>query len=234
MRLGQLARKLSLSPNTITEHLAGSGVVEDPNTKLEDDQVRALVLHFAPARIEEFFPVAAPEPAPIEPVAAAPEVVVAEEPVAETEATADEQLSTEPAEVIRAPKVELQGLKVIGKIELPQARKKADGDQPQEGDQQKPLTRTTRAQQNDRREQRQWKNPLEVKRQREEAEAERKRQMAAEQAKAKRTQNYLKRVKSVPTKAVKRVEEELVVETDIDTAPPPKSIWGKFVRWLRT
>jgi hypothetical protein len=238
MRLGQLARKLGLSPNAIAEHLTASGlqVESDPNRRLEDDRIRIVVSHFAPARIEEFIKPAeqpAQEPAPVDELTSTHEVM-AEMP--EVTETVQADVPPDPAEVIRAAKVELQGLKVIGKIELPQAKKKADDEQPAtEGtihaDDSRPPRRGPLQ---DRKEQRQWKNPMELKRQREEAEAKRKREEQAEEAKAKRTQNYLKRVKSVPTKAVRRVEEEVVVEADVDAAPRPKTAWGKFVKWLTT
>lgn len=244
MRLGQLARKLGLSPNAVVEHLNAKGVQvdQDANTRVSDDAVRFVVAHFAPARLEEFFKVAKqPEQVeqPTPEVIAEPVNEIEELVVPEVEAISDaSDPVADPTEVIRAPKVELQGLKVVGKIELPQPKKKAESEQPAtEGEQHQP-TQEFRGQRKpspyQQREQRPWKNPLEQKRKREEAEAEKKRQQAAEDAKAKRTQNYLKRVKSVPTKAVRRLEEEVVVESEVDTAPPPKTVWGKFVRWLTT
>ena len=93
-----------------------------------------------------------------------------------------ENIIPEQLEVIRVSKVELQGLKVLGKIELPQPKKKdtiegVEGE-PVEGTEQSteiptaPVERRPRREvtkRNDRREtQRTWTNPLETKRQQEE------------------------------------------------------------------
>lgn len=86
---------------------------------------------------------------------------------------------------------------------------------------------------NDRREQREWKNPMEQKRLQEKRDAELRKQEQAEQMKEKRTNHYYNKVKSVPTKAVRKVEEPTVVE-DLEVKEPPKTAFGKFLRWLRT
>lgn len=64
-------------------------------------------------------------------------------------------------------------------------------------------------------------------------EAERKKKEKAEREKERRTSHYYSKVRSVPTKAVRKVEEQTVVE-EIDTKEPPKTIFGKFLRWLTT
>ena len=56
MRLGQLARKLSVRPSQIVDLLAKSQQYfdEGSNAKLNDDLVKHIVLHFAPERLGEF------------------------------------------------------------------------------------------------------------------------------------------------------------------------------------
>lgn len=226
MRIGQLARKISVPPSDIVAYLTSRQIELESgiNTRLTPELVQDVVTRFAPQLLTELVAAAEEEEQP------APEPVVQE-----ADTVVEEVLHTaippiavdEPAEVIRAPKVELQGLKVLGKIDLPEPKKKAA---PTE--EELPKEQPSRPQQR-RREERPWKNPLEQKRKQEQREAKRKRQEEAEKEKERRTLHYQKKVKSVPTKPVRKTEET-VVEELLDTAPPPKTIIGKFLRWLRT
>lgn len=201
MRIGQLARQLGISPSDITEFLTGQNIESEggANARLSDDVLSKVVQHFAPEK----------------PVEEIQEIIQQEETVVEEEAPA------EPTEVIRVAKVELQGLKVLGKIDLPEPRKKVEAPVP---------PREARKDQ-PKREQRQWNNPLEQKRQQEARDKEKKRKDDAERLKEKRTNHYYNKVKSVPTKPVRKVEEQTVVE-DLGVKEPPKTLIGKFLRWL--
>jgi hypothetical protein len=259
MRIGQLARRLGITPSDILGFLANNNnnsieAESGTNSRLSEDSVIRVVKHFAPEKLSEILqpaeePAPAPEAAPEEQPVAADEQPVAEEPVA-TEEASEASVPEAPVEVIRVAKVELQGLKVVGKIDLPQPRKKAEEDHPKEGqsNEQQSKEEPPNAEQppvpqrpprrefqkrTDRREQREWRNPMEQKRLQESREAERKKQEHAERMKEKRTNHYYNKVKSVPTKAVRKVEEQTVVE-ELDTKEPPKTIIGKFLRWLRT
>jgi hypothetical protein len=244
MRIGQLARRLGIPPSDIIGFLTAKGVQVESgaNSRLTDDAVSAIIGQFAPGTVLE--PVAEPVAQPLEIVTeevAEEQVVVVSEAPAPTE---DIQPTVTP-EVIRVSKVELQGLKVIGKIDLPQPKKKTE-DEPKSEQEQKPDLVPERGPQpatqrpprkefprrNERRESREWKNPLQQKRHRDAQEAESKRREQAEREKEKRANHYYSKVKSVPTKAARKVEEQTVVE-ELDMKEPPKNIFGKFLRWLR-
>ncbi len=260
MRLAQLARKLAIRPTEIVEFLTERNIQIDneSNTRLEDDHVALIMQKFAPARAAE---VAAElvrekereveiltlaEPAIIKEVTTPEETNLVKLVPAESEVMADT------IEVIKAPKVELSGLKVLGKIELPEPKKKEPqpqaeevvGDQPQK--EETPVQTSPRNQEKRKQENRKpypnkressdrpkATNPIALQREREALEAEKRRRAQAEEEKEKRTQHYLKKVKVVaPTKSAKLIKEE--VEEMTPLAPVPKTTWGKFMRWLNT
>lgn len=234
MRIGQLARRIGIPPSDILGFLGTQNIEGEAgaNSRVSDELVARIVTHFAPEKLSEILAAPAGEEPVVEvpPVAEATEVIETIEetaaPAAEETLDSTEQTPETPPEVIRVSKVELQGLKVLGKIDLPEPKKKTEPTEEQQ--QRKEFQKRT-----DRREQRNWKNPLEVKRQQEARAKEEKRREEAERLKEQRTNNYYKKVKSVPTKAVRRVEEPTVVE-DIEVKEPPKTIIGKFLKWLRT
>ena len=244
-----MARKLSLSPSEITEFLAARNIVieEGSNTKIDDDYVSLIIQQFAPdmqnaidakGSVQEELKAAShsipiesdnlPEnaPEPEDPESAA--VVTAEKP-----------------EVIKAPKVELSGLKVLGKIELPDLKKKVPETSAEEGVVEEPSKEepskkeiTERKSISPRKEFRRpktLKNPIAFEREREAQEAKEKREAEAERQKEIRTQNYLKKVKTAqPTKATKIVKEETEQMSAAELEEPPKTWWGKFAKWLTT
>ena len=150
MRLGQLARKLALSPSEIIDYLASQqlSVAEGANTRLDENQVSVVLQRFAPAGLKEDIPKieepkverlpAAVVPLPEkEPVVESQTEIVAEavneqveEPTSETKeengvsSEKTEDANSDKIEVIKAPKVALSGLKVLGKIELRDPKKK--------------------------------------------------------------------------------------------------------------
>jgi len=147
----------------------------------------------------------------------------------------------EKPEVIKAPKVELSGLKVLGKIELIEPKKKEKP--PAEPVVQDTKTETQEKVRPGRKQipikakkepaQQPWKNPIALQREREAREAEEKKREAAEREKEKRKEHYLKRVKvGQPTKPARIFDEPL--EPQISQMPEkrPLSIWGRFMKWL--
>jgi hypothetical protein len=250
MRLGQLSRKLGLKPSDIQTFLNGIGVESGPNTRLTDDQVLIAVRHFDPSKeasilnevsLPELSEEVIPVPAEQEQV---PEVHAEALPIEEAVQTTEPAEAEAPIEiipeVIRAPKLELPGLKVVGKIELKDPKKKENPEQqPAEGVPASPPVnperpdRPARPIRRERPVQRNWSNPLETQRQREAEERREKRAQELQAQKDRRTQKYLKKVKSAPTKPVRR-QEETVVETQTETRPVPKTWLGKFARWLTT
>jgi hypothetical protein len=252
MRLGQLARKLSLSQAEVVEFLSRKNIqIEaDSNARISDEQTTLVIQHFNPSLLL---------------VEVEKEIVVAEiiTPVLEAEKSEEirheesreipaeitpsqTEITEEKIELIKASKAELPGLKVLGKIELPETKKKEDpkilegesveSQPPAEAP--PPPRRISRSEPRknfrDKREQ-QWKNPIEAKREREAREAEEKRREQIEIDKELRTKHYQQKVKksSQPTRSVKKVDEPLE-EMVNDDRPIPRTWLGKFMRWLST
>lgn len=150
MRLAQLARKLKVKPMDVQAFLQaqpGQTAGEGPNQKLDEEQIALIIGQYGPLEpevpeapaaetAEEATPTAsAPEPEPVaapepqepaiaeetgtetETVAAAEEESTHPEPANEEEPVAEEDGSTE---VIKAPKTTLEGIKLVGKIDLPE------------------------------------------------------------------------------------------------------------------
>ena len=249
MRLGQLARKLSLRPAQIVEFLAQNNIqIEDnSNTRIEDNHTELVVNHFAPGTFQQ---VSELVEEPEESKAVENEQRVVEEVTAQGEIS-EQQVSTD-AEVIRVPKIELSGLKVLGKIELPELKKKevvvekteeeitapaeeipAPAPIPTPERKQRIHHKKPVHQKRDR--PREWKNPLEQQRERETREAEEKKRMAAEREKERRKSHYEEKRKVVPSvKRAKPVKEQPVQKKRVDTRPVPKTWFGKFLRWWTT
>ncbi len=131
MRLAQLARKIGVKPSEIATFLANKNlpIEESSNTKVSDDQVEEVLMHYAPghlpsAKYDE--PGIEPEEM-VESTSAQQSIeiddVVLDEPdKAEGVITKDNDTSIK--EVIKPVLVELPGLKVVGKIDLPEPKKK--------------------------------------------------------------------------------------------------------------
>jgi hypothetical protein len=261
MRLGQLARKLALRPSQIVDYLAGQQIFPDEgsNARLTDEMTEHIVLHFAPQRLNEIMTVEettpellpALEPVQVEPIPNKIEEVAEVEtaPSPAIEVAEDKPLEDKP-EVIKAPKVELSGLKVLGKIELPAPKKKtAPVTETQEGTageetekipvvEKKSHRSEPRAQTQQRRDnfaQRPARNPIALQREQKAREEQENRKTKRENEKEKRTQYYLQRVKTgQPTKAAKIVSEPLESFHSKEMKPAPKTWLGKFLRWLNT
>jgi hypothetical protein len=241
MRLGQLARKLAQRPAEIVDFLAENNIriADGTNARLEKDQVTLIMKRFVPGWIE------------VIEVDTEPEIEVettANEPAADA-STADEgtsftiesdlqqEVPADANEVIRAPKVELSGLKVVGKIDLPEPKKKEEPSK-EEGsaiDESKKEWRENRKtfDVNRNRRPRPEKNPVALQREKEAKEAQKKRLEQQAREKEKRTQKYLKNYKPAsPTKAAKLVKEAVVEMTAQELEEPPKTLFGKILRWL--
>ena len=234
MRLGQLARKLDLRPAEIIEFLATKNIhqEDDVNAKLADDYVALVFQRFAPGReAEKILEVTTPVGIPAELTS---DVKIFDENI-ET-VTLPETDVTEKSEVIKAPKVELSGLKVLGKIDLPETKKKQP-DTPQENSEpERPKEfRPEKRSLDYKRPQRPAKNAIALQREKEALAAQNKREEELQQKKEKRTQNYLKKVKAhQPTKAAKIINEDAEEMSAAELAEPPKTWMGKLIRWLTT
>lgn len=242
MRLGQLARKLVIKPAEIVDFLAAQNIQleDEANTRIEDDHVALVMQKFAPYL---------PEQKVIESII--PETPIQPEEVS----TVIEQLNLSPSsetlpfdeeetkiELIKAPKVELSGLKVLGKIDLPETIKKEaapelPAEEPAVEAVKKPWQENERAypKRRDRPNLPPRKNPIALQREREEREATKKRESELELEKEKRALHYRKKVKEAPpTKRIRLVDEPLEEFSDEALIEPPKTWWGKFMKWLNT
>jgi hypothetical protein len=238
MRLGQLARKLSIRPSQIVDLLAKEQqYFEDgSNAKLNDDLVKQIVLHFAPERLAELMLVQTQEIEELQPQP------VTEEVIEKTESQPEPviEITTEAvneSEIIRAPKVELSGLKVLGKIELPASRKKevAKSENEAIGEEQRPRREhKEKRRQPVERTDKNWRNPIAQQREAEAREKEESRRKAIEQEKERKRLNYLNKIKTTqPVKAV-RIYDESEERVEIKPEKQPRTWFGKFLKWLNT
>ncbi len=264
MRLGQLSRKISVRSNEIVSFLSTHGVaIEDSfNARIDDEHVHLVISHFAPnltmaplpaerkleeSNVEEpgLPEIQQPTQSEIQPLA---------EPVSDSNTEISQSKSSGPGEgdsdpllehesinevngVIKAPKVELQGLKVLGKIELPEPRKKEpDGNSDQSAGAETPSEKPGPGKQRNSpkprgSQNRPRKNPVALERERRVREQEEQRKRQSELEKQRKAQHYHKRVKPKgPTKPVRIHNEEVAPVEDIQ--PQPKTLWGRFVKWL--
>lgn len=245
MRLGQLARKLAIRPSQIVDFLSTHQIYleEGSNAKLYDEHVDRIVQHFAPDRINEIAAdirveeAAEKKEAPIEVAEPATDSENLKTEILEP----DSDLEQERPEVIKAPKLELAGLKVLGKIELiePKKKEKPVADVGVE----EPKSETEEKGRSDRRQvplkpkreatQQPWRNPIALQREREARESEELKKEAAEREKERRKEHYLKRVKvGQPTKPARIFDEPVEVHINQKQEVRPLGLWGRFMRWL--
>lgn len=253
MRLAQLARKISVKPSEITEFLATRDIQleNSSNAKVMDEHVALVLTHFAPEMMHKD-DVALPEALISEQETSSG--VDAEEfsqKVEEAETTNDVVTpddAVETPEVIKPVKVELPGLKVVGKIDLPEPKKKeeklADDSDSQvkkeeggaEAAQPDPRSSGNRRVARPRREhdRRPRKNPIALQREREEREALRRKLAQQEKDKELRTKRYLKKVKAKtsPPKPIKKMSNDEEYETYSEATTKPKSFIGKIINWF--
>ncbi len=153
-------------------------------------------------------------------------------------------------EFIKAPKVELEGLKVVGKIDLPEPKQPEPKVEPEEDDQRvdfKKDKQNRRSRSNQRGNQNKGRkhrlNPVEYQRRKEERETERKKREKARKIKEKKKQHYISQVKAKPAakkKVKKIIEEEVSSEAPIlyqSKTPKSKEVKKKnplrrFWGWL--
>lgn len=220
MRLGQLARQLSISPDKIISFLGSRDIAIDNhnNARIDDSLVDLILAEFAPGdeHVRQ-------------------EVIHAgAEETAELPAVQSPADPPEIPELIKAPKIELPGLRVVGKIELPEKKKPEQKPEPEQ-----PLSEPRKGRRDDhppRRNQppRERKNPVALAREREEREKQDRLDEERAREKERKAAFYQKRLKpQAPTRPARLVREQLE-----DSLPEPierpKTWWGRFMRWLNT
>ncbi len=244
MRIGTLARKLSVKPAQIVSFLetefqsANAGA----HTRLNEEHVRAVLRHFKADALFAGIELIDEEPEVQEekaaPESSAPASAWPTEPegyLAEATPAPEEK-----PEVIKAPKIELQGLKVLGKIDLPEPKKKegtaetppAETTGKRHDRPRKPGNRTDRERKPHRTERK--PTPAELREQEAKAEIE-KRKKEAEQRKEQRAYRYLSQVKKGTLKhsRMRTVRQEKIDEPT-PQRPAPKTWLGKVIRWFTT
>jgi hypothetical protein len=238
MRLAQLARKLSVRPSQIVDLLAQEQIfVEDgSNAKLNDDVVRKVLLTLAPNRLSEIMAEQVTETEP-ETESISESKIPEQEPLDTFESKPVAQISAvNPSEeIIRAPKVELAGLKVLGKIDLPQSRKQEEVKPKTEGTE--PILKQEQRERRPRqpREEKPWRNPIALQREREARENEERKQAALKEEKERKRHQYLARVKPAkPIKAMRIYDEPVQQLVQITPETKPRTWFGKFLKWLNT
>ena len=249
MRLIQLARLLQISPSQLEDFLKHrKAVFSGAHSRLADEDITAAVIHFAPEKLREVMASKDTdeevEPSPVgeRPEHSDDSSSVVDASVAGPSSSFGDVPSADSAdsgvEVIRAPKVELPGLRVVGKIELPEPVKR-ESKEPSPEENNRPI-RTTR-QPADRR-QRQphrkenQRNPIQEKREREQREAEERRKEEIRQAKERRTLAYARQQAQREQKSVtSKSKQKQQTESSARPAKPtqrPEGWLGRFWRWL--
>ncbi|WP_424961020.1 hypothetical protein [Ekhidna sp.] len=140
----------------------------------------------------------------------------------------------EKVKLIKAPKKELPGLKVLGKVDLPEPKKKAEPE-----DQKKKPERTRRPQLS---EEEREKRRLKAKRKKEAYEARQEKRCKEQEAhrlkelKAKHYQEKLRKAENIrQKKEVSKAEQEQSLEPLPATRKKePKTLLGKWWRWMNT
>lgn len=236
MRLAQLARKLSVRPSEIVDLLSKEQIFfeDGSNAKMSDEQVKQVVLHFAPERLSEIMLVQTtevnePEPQLENALEASIEMTDVEiQPVSEVLNSAVE---TDLPETIRAQKVELAGLKVLGKIDLPQPRLKETKEETKfEGDAKPKRERLERKPKRNREDA--WRNPVAQQREAEAREREARKQEALKQEKERKRLHYLNQVKNNKPPKAARIYDEQPPATKQVQKERPRTLLGKFLYWL--
>lgn len=233
MRLGQLARKLDISPTEIERYLYANGtfIESGSNSKLEDADVQRVIVHFAPGLMSEVNRELEAEHAAeqvSETILSTADPVVEQVPASVAPEPASSDHEHKP-EVIKAPKIELPGLKVLGKIELPEPKKKP------ERQEREPSRENIRSERKEQRTDRPWVNRLELQRQRESRLAEERKKEEARQQKEMRALAYYNRQAKGGGKTRSRSRKvEAVEETTspLQKPAPPRTVLGKLWRWL--
>jgi hypothetical protein len=239
MRLAQLARKLSIRPSQIIDFLAMKQVFpeEGSNARLTHFQTEQIIAHFAPEKLNEL--IAQDGPAELILDRKAENQEPAQNEITESNerlnATEEQPAGSQKPEVIKAPKVELSGLKVLGKIELKEPRKKVsaktDAITPSEE-----ITRPIRKGKKDHSKktavEKSWLNPIAIQREKEAREAEERRKEQAAREKERRTLHYLKKVKPIEPARPLKIYQDEKEPIQHQTTAPPKTWLGRLLKWL--
>jgi len=273
MRLGQLSRKINVKPTDIIEYLDKDLKVKmnsHLNSKVEDQYVDLIISHFSEAvskttpKSEKETPAESKKEAPVkkaEKVSEKKEKIIKPEKEIEIVLEKTEEIEIE---TIKASAQKLDGLKVIGKIELPpppppemieidgvmydkQEVKKQRKEEKEEKEQRRAQLQKKKTESPNNPEVKNRIHPPLVKKHlsfEEKKEVDDKdylkRKRADEKYQKEKQRKHYEKIqllkptskveKKKPTKKIKIQESEVIKESK----PKPKSLLGKFWRWLNT
>ncbi len=266
MRLGQLSRKIGIQPSRISVFLEQQNFTLEAgsNSKLTEEQEELVKTHFDYVEEEDAKASDTPEvnaeavdALQKEGVTTKTESIEGDEEISksDTEEVIEEEVvaeigkeesitelgsttETTEDEVIRAPKLKLEGLKVIGKIDLPEPKIVTAVDSSEtlgEEVKEKPIRKKLNNYKGNRRPQ---KRTLEEKREREERIKKRKRKEQKEKQKQLKAAHYESRMRELELTSPKKDKYKIITDDqqniEKEVAPAPKSLFGKFMRWLNT
>ncbi|GAA0893768.1 hypothetical protein GCM10009122_34470 [Fulvivirga kasyanovii] len=269
MRLVQLSRKLGVTQNEIVDLLSKNGIkdIEGSNAKLDEHALALIMEHFGNDLDVGTESTDSPQnEAPTQEVAEKDSIVqhheekqeataIPKEPEARDEAKVTEEITTaevpaqeateeattnQEVEVIRAKKIKLEGIKVLGKIELPEPVKK-ERDEPKEkpATERRPRQKRNPGERNGKKQNGRHKRTetYEQKQKRQEKEALRKKKEREKKLKEKRKAYYEQQVKtdlqkpktSTKPKKKKKIQQAPAVKKKVVYHKNPiKRLWA----WL--
>lgn len=250
MRLAQLARKIGIKPAEIAAFLADNNlpIEGSSNAKVEEDQVRLVFMHYAPDLLPPVTENKPPLPEEDTVSVSNPEHIEISEDTPLVESDEDMKVSTSDEdgtekEVIKPVLVELPGLKVVGKIDLPESKKQeaetVEEDKVEAGEKKLPTKKTNeksgrRRNVNRENEQRPRKNIVALQREREARETLKRKLEEKEREKKLRTERYLKKVSKFtpPPQRPKKIKHEDEYEVYSIEPEKPRSFFGKILNWF--
>ncbi len=263
MRISSLARKIKIKPSELITFCEQNGIELDSgaHTKLTPDQVEKLYTEFAPeflvnednsselpveeaeeiSEAEDELKEEVPE-IPDEPVVTAEEAAPLDpEPLNEPAQETNEEVGTieenepneEEIEVIRAPKVTLPGLKVKGKIELPEPKKPEPKEEKPSEEKNKTGKRSDRSRKSKKKGD--DYNPIAAARKRRQEKEEKERKAALNRKKKAKAKHYYKMQQKVAkTKQVKEKPDNKSRYTDSQGKEIQGNIFQRFWRWFNS
>lgn len=265
MRLGQLSRKLGVNSSAIVEVLKENfrEVNDHPNVKILDEELDYLTNHFSPSA-----PAESEQELIDDTASTAPEVKVEEPELADTEQATETPQEEAPAfveslrpkvirledefnqmksdlESFKAEKPELEGLKVLGKIDLPEPKPKAPKETPSEDEPKGTQTineRGVRKRHQKRGNQRKPKgNTAEAERKRAEYQAKKRKAQEQEKLKELKKKHYEEQVKAKLKEKPKKKKKKKFIEQQVNSSPSQNgskqraksgNALVRFWRWL--
>lgn len=142
--------------------------------------------------------------------------------------------------LIKAPKKELSGLKVVGKVDLPEPKKKEEKSSDIVTEKDLREYRNPRKKRQPLTEEEREKRRLKAKRKKEAYEAQvekRKKERAEQEQKARKEKHYqqkLEQAKAAKIKQQTKQKPTQIQKNEEEKRPQPKTMLGKFWRWMNT